>query len=108
MLTEIQPENEVWVNADMAADQDIENDQYVVLVNQDNVRSNPVKAKVTERIHPDCVFIVHGFGHTSGRLRQAVGKGADDAALITRYKVDPLMGGTALRGNFVRLEKVNP
>lgn len=107
LLAEIQPENEVWVNTDMAKDLEIENEEYVVLVNLDGVRSNPVKAKVTERIHPDAVFMVHGFGHTSGRLKQAHNRGADDAALLTRYKVDPLMGGTAMRGNFVRLEKVN-
>ncbi len=104
-LSELQPENEVWINADAAHDLGVKDGEYVVLVNQDLVRSNPIKAKVTQRIRPECVYMVHGFGHTSQRLRQTVGKGADDTALITRYKVDPLMGGTAMRGNFVRIER---
>ena len=38
------------------------------------------KVKATERIRPDCVYMVHGFGHTAVRLRRAFGKGASDAA----------------------------
>jgi hypothetical protein len=64
----------------------------------------PVAVKATERIRPDCVYLVHGFGHTARGLRHAFGKGASDAQLITRYKVDPLMGGTAMNVNFVTLE----
>jgi thiosulfate reductase/polysulfide reductase chain A len=48
---------------------------------------------------------VHGFGHTSKGLRSAYGKGASDARLITRYAVDPLMGGTGTNVNFVTIEQ---
>jgi thiosulfate reductase/polysulfide reductase chain A len=37
-------------------------------------------------------------------LRRALGRGASDAQLITRYEVDPLMGGTGMNVNFVTLE----
>jgi len=50
------------------------------------------------------VYLVHGFGHTSKMLRRALGRGASDAQLITRYEVDPLMGGTGMNVNFVTLE----
>jgi len=33
----------------------------------------------------------------------ASGKGADDGLEITRVKVDPAMGGTGFRVNYVRL-----
>ncbi len=56
--------------------------------------SNRIQVKATERIRPECVYMVHGFGHTSKGLRFAFGKGASDSKLITRYKTDPLMGGT--------------
>lgn len=104
-LAELQPENEVWVNADAAKELDLQTGDVVVLTNQDGVVSAPIKVKVTERIHPEAVYMVHGFGHTSKRLRTAAGKGADDTALITKYKTDPLMGGTGMRGNFVRIDK---
>jgi thiosulfate reductase/polysulfide reductase chain A len=79
--------------------------ERVVLVNQDEVRSNPVRAKVTQRIRGDCVYMVHGFGHTAPGLRFARNRGADDAALTTRFKTDPIMGGTGMNVNFVRIER---
>ena len=35
------------------------------------------------------------------RLRRCYGKGASDTNLITKVLVDPIMGGTGMRGNFV-------
>lgn len=104
-LNELQGENELWLNTDSAKELGIENGEQVVLINQDNVASLPIRVKVTERIRPECVYMVHGFGHTNKRLRKAAGRGADDTALITRYKTDPIMGGTGMRGNFVRIER---
>jgi thiosulfate reductase/polysulfide reductase chain A len=97
-------ENEVWVNASVGARLGLVSGNYVRLRNQDGVLSNRVKARVTEAIRPDCVYLVHGFGHTARGLRSAFGKGASDAQLITRYVTDPLMGGTATNVNFVTLE----
>ena len=57
-------ENEVWVNADVARRLGLETGDQVRLRNQDGVRQRPVKVKATERIRTDCVYLVHGFGHT--------------------------------------------
>ncbi len=35
------------------------------------------------------------------KLRRCYGKGASDTKLITKVIVDPIMGGTGMRGNFV-------
>jgi thiosulfate reductase/polysulfide reductase chain A len=111
LLAEPYPENEVWVNADAARalpgfeDRPLASGEKVVLVNQDGVRSTPVRAKVTERIRGDCVYLVHGWGQTARGLRYAHGRGASDSLLTTRYKVDPIMGGTGMNVNFVRLER---
>ena len=104
ILHEMMAENEVWVNAAVAARLGLENGRYVRLRNQDGVLSERVRVKATERIRPDCVYIVHGFGHTSRMLTRARGKGASDAQLVTRFEVDPLMGGTGMNVNFVTLE----
>ena len=74
-------------------------------MNQDGVRSQPVKLKVTQRIRPDCVFVVHGYGHTNPGLRFAVNRGMDDQALVTRIAVDPVAGTTGMSVNFVTIEK---
>jgi thiosulfate reductase/polysulfide reductase chain A len=104
VLADMMDTNEVWLNADVARRQGLQHGTFVRLKNQDGVVSNRVRLKVTERIRPDCVYLVHGFGHTAQRLRRAAGKGASDAGLITRYAVDPLMGGTGMHRTFVTLE----
>jgi thiosulfate reductase/polysulfide reductase chain A len=104
VLRDAMQENEVWVNADVGARLGLKSGDYVRLRNQDGVLSNRVKARVTEAIRPECVYMVHGFGHAAKGLRSAYGKGASDAQLITRYATDPLMGGTGTNVNFVTLE----
>ncbi len=101
ILTEMMIENEVWISRNVAQLYGIRDGDYIVLVNQDGVRSNKIKAKVTERIRHDSVYMVHGFGHTDKRLSRAYLRGADDNELITKVDVDPIMGGTGMRGNFV-------
>jgi len=104
ILRDAMEENEVWVNASVGARLGLESGDYVRLRNQDGIVSNRVKARVTEAIRPDCVYLVHGFGHTATGLRSTYGRGASDAQLITRYVTDPLMGGTGTNVNFVTLE----
>ncbi|ACB74750.1 molybdopterin-containing oxidoreductase family protein [Opitutus terrae] len=104
LLSDLMSENAVWLNAVAARRLGLKTGDRVRLRNQDGMLSNTVLVKATPRIRPDCVFLVHGFGHTARGLRHAFGKGASDAQLITRYKTDPLMGGTAMNVNFVTLE----
>ncbi|HUL57681.1 MAG TPA: molybdopterin dinucleotide binding domain-containing protein [Anaeromyxobacteraceae bacterium] len=102
-LHALQPENEVWLNDVAAAGLGIRDGERVWLENQDGVRSGPVRVKVTPRIRPDCVFTVHGFGHDAPGMTRAHRRGASDAALQTRYALDPISGGAGLRVNFVKL-----
>ncbi len=105
VLAQSMDENEVWVNVHAATRLGLASGDRVRLRNQDGVLSNPIKVRATEAIRGDCVYMVHGFGHTSKLLRRAVGRGASDSGLVTRYVVDPLMGGTGMNVNFVTLER---
>jgi thiosulfate reductase/polysulfide reductase chain A len=105
LLFELAPENTLWVNPLVASEWGLTNGEYVRLRNPEGVISNPIRVRVTERIRPDSVFMAHGFGHESRRLRLTYGLGADDSALMTNVKVDPLMGGTGMRANFVSFVK---
>lgn len=101
-LTDLMDENSVWINPKVAKEWDLTNGQEIWLENQDGVvASFPIKVRVTERIRWDSVYMVHGFGHTDKRMKRAYGKGASDSELITQTKVDPVMGGTGMRINFV-------
>jgi thiosulfate reductase/polysulfide reductase chain A len=103
-LLPLMPENEVWVNADVARRLGLESGAVVRLRNHDGVTSAPVRVRATPRIRGDCVYLVHGFGHTARGLAPRSKRGASDSGLISRYTVDPLMGGTGMNGTFVTLE----
>jgi thiosulfate reductase/polysulfide reductase chain A len=105
-LAELMPDNEVWMNAAQAKKLGLKNGVSVRLKNQDGVVSEPVKLLATERIHPECVYLVHGFGSESKAWKGAWHKGASTAQLTTNVRIDPLMGGTSIHTNFVTLEKV--
>jgi thiosulfate reductase/polysulfide reductase chain A len=105
LLAGLMKENEVWVNAATATRLGIKGGAYVKVRNQDGVETGRVRVKATQRIRPDTVYMVYGFGHSNPMLKSAYGKGASAARLNTRYKVDPLMGGTSIHGNFVTLVK---
>jgi thiosulfate reductase/polysulfide reductase chain A len=108
-LVALMPENAVWVNPQVAELWGLKKDQHVWLKNQDGVISNfSVKVRVTERIRWDSVYIVHGFGHHHKPLTYAFGRGVNDTELISKISVDPVMGGTGMRGNFITFVKDEP
>ena len=104
-LDSLMSENEVWINARAAGDLGLADAQRVVLTNSEGVSSLPVLIRITEGIRPDCVYMVHGFGHESPKLQRAYHRGASDTKLMTQVQVDPIMGGTGMRVNFVRIQK---
>jgi thiosulfate reductase/polysulfide reductase chain A len=101
-LHALMPENEVWLHTSVAGQHRLRAGDRAVLENEDGVRSRPVLVRVTEGIRRDCAYLVHGFGQGGRWMRRASGRGASDTALMTRVKVDPLMGGTGMRVTFVR------
>jgi len=101
-LSDLMEENSLWMNPKVAKIWNIENGQRIWLQNQDGVVSSfSIKVRITERIRWDSVYMVHGFGASDKRLQQSFGKGINDQELITNVMVDPIMGGTGMRGNFV-------
>jgi thiosulfate reductase/polysulfide reductase chain A len=100
---EMYGENEVWLSAREAERLGLGQREYVWLEAADGHREGPVRVLVTERIRPDCVYLVHGFGHKAPLMKLAHGRGASDTHLQTRYDLDPVSGGAGLRNNFVRI-----
>jgi len=104
LLMDLMGENDLWLNEAEALRLGIADGDRVTLRNQDGVVSGPIRVKATQRIRPDCVYMVHGFGHTAKGMKRALDKGASTAQLVTQYVTDPLMGGTAVNVNFVTIE----
>jgi thiosulfate reductase/polysulfide reductase chain A len=105
LLFQLAPENQLWVNPMIANEWALKDGEYVRLGGTNGVISNKIRVRVTERIGPDSVFMAHGFGHKSKRMRLAAGAGADDSELMSNVKIDPIMGGTGMRGSFVTFVK---
>jgi len=101
LLYEVMPENELWINSASAEALGIV-DGSIVRVSQ-NSYSERVKAKVTDLIHPDAVFVVHGFGHRLPVETRAFGRGMADNRFMQGGLDcwDPAGGGLALQEHFV-------
>jgi len=108
-LNDLKSENDLWVNPKVARIIGLKKGQEVWLRNQDNITSTfSIKVRVTERVRWDSVYMVHGFGHDNKKLSRAYAKGINDTQLISKTMIDPIMGGTGMRGNFVEILTENP
>ncbi len=99
------PENELWINKQAAKKLNLLDGEYIQVENQDGILSGEIRLKVTPGIHPEAVYMVHGFDQKSPFLKLAYKHGASDTYLMSRVVVDPLSGGTGMRVNFVRIVK---
>ena len=106
-LNDLMPENQVWIHTQIAAKFGVSDGQKIILENQDGAKSLPIAVRATEAIRSDCAYMVHGFGAQGPGLTKAYKKGASDTQLITRVAVDPIMGATGMRVNFVRVMAAN-
>ena len=106
-LNELMDENVLWINAGEAEKLDIEDGETVTV--SKNGHSEQVKARVTEFIHPEAVFVIHGFGHTLPVETRAYKKGIADHQFMqgTLDKWDPAGGGIAYQENFVKVQKAS-
>ncbi len=106
MLGEQMPENVLWINDKAAAALKIADGERVKVSR--NGYSETIAAKVTPLIHPEAVFVVHGFGHRLPVESRALGKGlADNRFMQGGLDVwDPAGGGIAMQEHFVTVSKI--
>lgn len=98
LLHELVPENELWINSAEAAKLGISGGDYVEI--NASGKSARIKAEVTDMIHPEAVFMLHGFGHRNGGGARTCGRGASDADLQQNVQ-DNVGGSPAYHDTFV-------
>ena len=105
LLREIAPKQELWIHPDRAAPLLIR-DGDEVEVDGGGAYVGRIKAKVTPWIHPDAVFMLHGYGATVPVATRARGVGVADQRLQhgKLYEFDPAGGGCALTETVVRIK----
>ena len=103
------PENTLWINTAEAKKLGISNGDRVKVTASDGSHSGFIQASVTEFIHPESVFMVHGFGRKIPWQTRGYNRGLGDYRfeidLLDVY--DPVGGAIALLECFVKVEKAD-
>jgi len=102
-LNELVSQNPLWINASAAEELGI-SDNDMVEVSSDQA-SGRIQARVTDAIHPECVFLLHGFGHQVELAKRSYNKGLNDA-LLMRNVSDKVGGSPALHDTLVTVRPV--
>lgn len=102
-LNEIVSENKLWINARRAAALGITDGSLVEVASKQG--SGTIKAFVTDLIHPEAVFMMHGFGHQAEMATRSFNKGVSDA-LLQENVTDMVGGSPAFHHTFVTVKPV--
>ncbi len=102
-LLDLIPENYVWINRRKAGEMGIKFGDTVEI--SSSVGKIKIKAYPTEKIGPDTIFFIHGFGVYSDELSLAYQNGGSDAVII-EDSIEPMHGASCLHETFVEVKKV--
>jgi len=109
LLNERAPKQVLWIHPERAVALGIA-DGDDVEVSGGGRYSGCLPAKVTRWIHPEAVFMLHGYGATVPLATRARGLGVADQRLQhgKLYDFDPAGGGCALTETVVRVKRRTP
>jgi len=102
-LNQFAPENRLWLNPVSADSLGISDGDLVET--KSAVGAVRLKARVTQEIRPDCVFMLHGYGKKSKWQRLVADKGGSDAELL-ETAWDTVSGNASMHETFVSVRKV--
>lgn len=103
MLLDLMNENYVWINKRVAKEKGIDFADMVEI--SSSIGKIQIKAYPTEKIGPNALFFVHGFGASSEELTLAHANGASDNMIIEDV-IEPVFGSAAMHATIVDIRKV--
>jgi thiosulfate reductase/polysulfide reductase chain A len=103
MLRDLMPENFIWINKRVAQDKGIKFADMIEV--SSSIGKTELKAYPTEKIAPDQVFFIHGFGQESEELTWAYKNGGNDNKIIEDI-IEPVYGAAAMHETNVSIRKV--
>jgi thiosulfate reductase/polysulfide reductase chain A len=83
LLSELMPANTLWINTRAAGKLGVDHGDLVDVTSEDGSYTGTVQAHVTDFIHPEAVFTVHGFGRQIPLQKKAYHSGLSDQKLMT-------------------------
>jgi thiosulfate reductase/polysulfide reductase chain A len=102
-LNEICPENKLWINKTKAATLGIADNSWVEITSK--CGTGKLKAFVTDTIHPEAAFMLHGFGHEAKLAARSYNRGVSDAVLQENL-TDMIGGSPALHDTFIMVKPI--
>nr|WP_321267224.1 molybdopterin-dependent oxidoreductase [uncultured Sulfurimonas sp.] len=103
MLIDLMPENFIWINKRVAKEKNINFADTIEV--SSSIGKTQLKAYPTEKIAPDQVFFIHGFGQESEALTWAYKNGGNDNTIIEDI-IEPVYGAAAMHETNVEIRKV--
>jgi len=103
MLRDLMPENFIWINKRVAKEKNIKFADIVEVSSETG--KVQLKAYPTEKIAPNQVFFIHGFGEESDALTWAYKNGGNDNTVISDG-MEPVYGAAAMHETNVEIRKV--
>jgi thiosulfate reductase/polysulfide reductase chain A len=82
LLSELMPENSLWINKRAAGKLGIAEGDLVNVSSEDESYSGPMHAHVVDYIHPEAVYMVHGFGKQIPLQTRSYHAGISDQKLM--------------------------
>ena len=103
ILRDLIPTNYIWINDQVCKKQGIEFGDKVEV--SSSIGKVQIMAYPTNKIAPNQIFMLHGFGGSSEMMEEAYGNGANDALLI-EDKIEPVYGAAVMHETNVEIRKV--
>ena len=103
MLRDLMHENYIWINKRVAKEKNIAFGDLIEV--SSSVGKTSIKAYPTEKIAPNMVFFIHGFGEESEALTWAYKNGGNDNAVIEDI-IEPVYGASSMHETNVEIRKV--
>ena len=103
MLRDLIPTNYIWINSRVAKKRGIKFGDMLEV--KSSIGKINIKAYPTEKIAPNQIFMLHGFGGSSEAMEFAYGNGGNDAAII-EDKIEPVYGAAVMHETDVEIRKV--
>ena len=103
ILNELYSENDLWIHTNEAKKLGISNGDMVEVSVKGYAKN--IKAKLTDYIHPEAIFMVHGFGDTVPLRTRSFNKGVSDIRLQRGLLKTPVGGNCPLTECVVTVKK---
>jgi thiosulfate reductase/polysulfide reductase chain A len=100
-LSELFSENRLWINSGKAAALGIRSNDMVDVTSA--CGTGKIKSYVTDLIHPEAVFMIHGFGHEAKLATRCYNQGLSDSVIQENIS-DRIGGSPALHDTFVTVK----